>query len=90
MGDNNGKIQNIAMKPKMTICIDVLQNNQVEIRGFPSNYNMAMEIMTVGIRRLHAYFVEQAKDGKIDDKGNLEKPMIQSVNQMPNKSRFPM
>ena len=81
---------NVVMKPVMTICIDVLPDNRVEVRGFPNNYKLALKIMAGGMARVASHFIQKAHNGEMDDDGNIEKPMIQPASQMPNKSRFPM
>jgi hypothetical protein len=39
--------------------------------GFPSNYAMAMEIMTKAAMRVGAHFIGKARAGEVDEQFNL-------------------
>ena len=73
--ENKNKITRI-------ITIQVFEDGRVEVLGFPSNYHAAMSIMQAGIRRMGAYFIEEARKDKVDDKLNL----IQSKIIQPDKN----
>ena len=63
-------------KPIHEIKIQIFMDNHIEVMGFPSNYNAAMDIMTAGLRRVANYFLSLAKEGLLDDKMNIKKNRI--------------
>lgn len=62
--------------PAIEVRITVAQDGKVDVFGFPNNFNQAMDIMKAGIHALSAYFVRMARDGKVDEKLNLEQSRI--------------
>ena len=69
-----------AKKPVHEVKIQIFADNRIEITGFPTNYHAAMEIMTVGMRRVANYFLAMAKEGKLDEKQNIIKSSIIEAN----------
>jgi hypothetical protein len=65
-----------ALPPVMEVKIQVFQGGRIEVLGFPSNYLQALDVMQAGIARLSTYFIQMARDGKVDGKFNLEQPQI--------------
>lgn len=80
---NNGP--SVGLTPKIRIIIDVLPDNRIEVSGFPTNLNTTMEIMASAIRRVAAFFVGMARDGKVDENGTLEQPMIVPASAIPKQ-----
>ena len=62
------------------IKIQVARDGRVEVQGFPNNFNQTMEIMQAGMRRVAGYFVAMAREGKVDEKFNLEQNRIVKPN----------
>ena len=82
MGFQDKRPETISMKPRFTVCIDVLPDNRVEVRNFPNNYKAALEVMLGGVARVSAHFIQLAQAGQIDKNGNIEKPMIVPASQV--------
>lgn len=62
--------------PQQTVSIDLFSDGHVEVRGFPVQYPMAMEVMVAGVKRVSQYFVMSAKAGMLNDNMVVEKPRI--------------
>ena len=58
-------------KPQMIVQIHVFKNGTVDVLGFPLSFGQAISIMGAGIARVSGYFIEMARQGKVDAKGNL-------------------
>ena len=59
--------------PVHEVKIQIFADDHIEVLGFPSNYNAAMDLMTAGMRRVANYFMAMAKEGKLDDKLSIRK-----------------
>lgn len=70
----------LKAKPIHEIKIQIFADNRIEVFGFPSNYKVAMEIMTAGLRRVANYFVSMAQEGKLDEKMSIKQSPIISIN----------
>ena len=59
--------------PKVTIKIDieVLDNNQIKVNGFPKNAQQAINIMNAATGTIINYFIEKARNGEVDQMGNI-------------------
>jgi len=59
--------------PKVTLKIDIelLDNGQIRVNGFPKNTQQAVNIMNAATGTIINYFIEKAKDGEIDQMGNV-------------------
>ena len=59
--------------PKVTLRIDIelLDNGQIRVNGFPKNTQQAVNIMNAATGTIINYFIEKAKDGEIDQLGNV-------------------
>ena len=79
---NGRKAKELRRTPIMKVEIHVMRDGRVEVMGFPSNFNDAMQIMKAGLHRVANHFIQMAKDGKLDDKLTIEQSKIVT----PNKS----
>jgi hypothetical protein len=62
--------------PGYTVTIKAYPNNRLSVEGFPVNRDMALNIMDGARRIVENVFFQKAKEGKIDDKGNMEQKRI--------------
>jgi hypothetical protein len=59
--------------PKVTlkITIDILDNDQIRVNGFPKNAQQAINIMSAATGTIVNYFVEKARNGEVDAMGSI-------------------
>jgi len=64
--------------PKVTlkIIIELLDNDQLRVNGFPKNTQQAINIMNAATGTLINYFIEKARDGEVDEMGNVTESNI--------------
>jgi len=63
-------------KPVHEVRIQIYADSRVEVMGFPSNYHVAMDLMTAGLRRVANYFMAMEAEGKLDEKKNIKQNSI--------------
>lgn len=63
-------------RPTMRITVDVFADGRVEVSGFPSNFNQAMQIIHAAAHRVSAFFMQKAMAGEIDNDGSLKQHLI--------------
>ncbi len=69
------------------IIINVGVDGRLSVSGFPNNVTQAQNILHSTSDAINNYFIEAAKAGKLDDKGNVvksniiqpDKPIIQPI-----------
>ena len=65
-------------KVKLQITIHLTEDGLVGVGGFPNNLRAAQDIMNAASISVTDYFINQAKAGKLDDKGTvIESKIIQ-------------
>ena len=63
---------------QMQVTINVMKDGRIGVGGFPTNFMQASQIMHAAHDSVMNYFIEQAKAGKLDDKGTvIESKIIQ-------------
>jgi len=73
---NMKKIAEAEAKKAIKVEIIIGPDGRVNVAGFPSNYAMAMEIMTKAAVRVGAHFIGKARAGEVDENYNLVRPRI--------------
>ena len=58
-------------QPIAQIKITLMDNGSVNVNGFPNNLELALSYMTAGNIAVVKYFVQLAKDGRLDENNNL-------------------
>jgi len=54
-----------------------MDNGEVNVNGFPNNFELALSYMNAANHVIMKYFIELAKDGRLDENNNLiEKNII--------------
>ena len=64
--------------PKVTlkITIEILDNDQIRVNGFPKNTQQAINLMNAATGTIVNYFVEKARSGDVDEMGNVTESNI--------------
>ena len=60
-------------EPKVTlrIGIEILDNGNIRVNGFPKNTQQAIQIMNAATGTIINYFMEKAVAGELDEMGNV-------------------
>lgn len=58
-------------KVALNITIEILDNDQIRVNGFPKNLQGAINIMNAATGTIINYFLEKARDGVLDPAGNV-------------------
>lgn len=64
--------QSVIPTPVYSVTISFMSDNTVSVNGFPRSLDVATDILDQGKRVLVNYFVNAAKDGKLDDKNVVD------------------
>lgn len=65
----------------MQVVIAITNDGRLSVNGFPKNLQHAQQIIHGANDAINNYFIMQAKDGKLDDKGNVIESKIIPVKQ---------
>ena len=71
----------------MQVTINVTKDGRLNVNGFPTNLQGAQQVLHGASDAITAYFIGQAKAGKLDDQGNVIESKIIPANKpilMPN------
>ena len=55
----------------LRIGIEILDNGQISVNGFPKNAQQAIQIMNAATGTIINYFIEKAASGNLDERGNV-------------------
>lgn len=69
--------------PVKTILVHVMSDGQVAVSKFPKNFKIANRIMEEAHRAVNKYFVDKAREGRVDDLGNVDGSGIVVTSKMP-------
>jgi hypothetical protein len=58
-------------KVSLRIGIEILDSGQIRVNGFPKNTQQAINIMNAATGTIINYFVEKARNGEMDELGNV-------------------
>ena len=70
-------------KIELKVTIEILENNQIRVNGFPKNTQQAINLMNAATGTIINYFLEKASAGEIDMHGNvIESNIIKPKNNL--------
>lgn len=76
----------IGPAPGIHVRINVMTDGSINVNGFPKDHEMTSEIFEKAQRVVNKYFIELAKQGKLDDFNRVKTSNIL----MPNKRIVPV
>jgi len=63
-------------KVALRISIELLDNDQIRVNGFPQNVQQAIQIMNAATGTIINFFIEKAVAGELDQMGNVSSSNI--------------
>ena len=70
-GDKPGQGMKLGAAYSVKIVITLTQDGRVSVGGFPNNLHQAIGVLDAAKNAIVNHFIDKAKGGNLDDKGNV-------------------